>query len=231
MNRSRFARELTHPVPHAPRGHAHKHSAEESIAKAWERMPSGERLHALTQAFGNQAIATVLTEDDRESCSCGGTCPSCAQQRIETLGDLGIHTDPPDYLEDEAVPPGAPPLVPVDPNAGGTVVCKDGGFEVLLLGVDSCTAPCARRHEEKHIADFQADPNYKDICKGIPNGETFNYRNCSDESRFETAASDVEIDCLAASIPTASTSCKPIMQQRKDKTLPEYKKKRSSCGC
>lgn len=205
---------------------------------------SAARLRHVHDLLGNRGLQALLRAAAAESVGvsstpkcpgCGGMCGGCAEEDLETLPTTAIGTEPLERpLEElEELEPGLSPAVPIDASAGGTVVCKGGKMEVWISPtMDPCVVPCARKHEEKHIADFQADPNYKDICKGIPDGETFNYRSCSDAVRFETAATDLEIACLASAIPGASKACKPIMQNRKDVTLPNYKRQvRDSCGC
>lgn len=193
-------------------------------------------LLGLPLSIGNRALQSILSSTATptspvHSCSCGGACAMCSQREEGLSSALAVRTEPLEE-EEEGVP--LIPAVPVDASkAGGSVVCNKGNFLVWINPtLDPCVTTCARKHEEKHIADFTADPNYKDICKGIPDGETFNYRSCGDAARFEDAASDLEIDCLAKAIPGASAGCQKTMQTRKDVTLPNYKKQvRSSCGC
>jgi hypothetical protein len=197
----------------------------------------------LQPLLGNRAVQSLLApEPESPGCACGGTCAHCAAEREDKARPP--LTGPSSGLDPEEIDrliagmalstPGTPlmPLTPVPPTAAGTVICKGGAMEVWISPTEtSCVAPCERRHEEKHIADFQADPDYKDICKGIPDGETFTYKNSDDARRFETAATDVEIACLNAAIPGASAACKPEMIDRRDNTLPAYKRSFESKSC
>jgi hypothetical protein len=185
-----------------------------------------------------QAAAHTAPES---SCGCGGRCSLCLQ-KLHMPRTPGVHTEPLEDFDEEDLKPSTPvselrpgqgPGVAPDPTAGGTVLCRKGGFEVWINPtMDPCVTDCARKHEEKHAADFKADPDYKDICKGIPDGETFNYKSCDDAARFEDAATDLEIDCLDKQLSGASKACQPVITQRKDTTLPKYKKEvREGCGC
>jgi hypothetical protein len=192
----------------------------------------------LQSLIGNRALQTLLSaEAETPTCACGGKCAHCAHEREDELHlpMTGPSSDlDPEELENLAATPGTrlTPLTPVPSWAGGAVVCRGGAMEVWINPTESaCVQPCERRHEEKHIADFQADPNYRNACQGIPDGEQFTYRNDDDARRFETAATDVEIACLNASIPGASAACRPVMEQRRDVTLPAYKRRFESKGC
>lgn len=131
---------------------------------------------------------------------------------------------------------GTPPpvMVPVDASsAGASVVCKGhNSYEVWMNpSTSACSAPCMRKHEEKHIADFNADPNYKATvkCPSLPDGETFTYASDADAKRFECAASDVEIACINDKLRTETDeACKTRLTRRKTVTLPNYK---AGFGC
>jgi hypothetical protein len=134
----------------------------------------------------------------------------------------------------------SPVLVPVNPaRAGATVIVKDKKFDIWINPAASkCVVEGMRLHEQKHIDDFNADPNYKDIptkgltwegpVKGlVPDGETFYYRNDEDAKKFEHAAIDLEIEWLnkeLEDIYELSDSDRKIITRRATKTLPEYRK-------
>jgi hypothetical protein len=134
----------------------------------------------------------------------------------------------------------SPVLVPVNPaRAGATVIVKDKKFGIWINPAASkCVVEGMRLHEQKHIDDFNADPDYKDIptkgltwegpVKGlVPDGETFYYRNDEDAKKFEHAAIDLEIEWLnkeLEDIYELSDSDRKIITKRVTKTLPEYRK-------
>jgi hypothetical protein len=132
----------------------------------------------------------------------------------------------------------SPVLVPVDPSkAGACVIVKDKKFDAWYNPSEpKCVLGGMKIHEEKHIADFQADPNYKDIptkgltwngpVKGpVPDGETFYYRNSEDAKKFEHAAIDLEIAWLNEQLKTnLSETDKNIITKRATKILPAYRK-------
>lgn len=240
-----------------PLTHANQAQVSELLMRQ-AHFPTSAGFLGLQSLSGNQAVQSMLEdvaaslEPEKKPCSCGGSCSGCAQEKGLISSLLTIQTEPLEAedleeLQGEAVttPPelswmgdtmGAPIATLPSSSSGGTVICNKGNMEVWINPtMDPCVVPCARKHEEKHIADFQADPNYKDACKGVPDGHMANggrYNNCDDGVRYENAASDLEIDCLTNAIPGASASCKSIMQNRKDVTLPNYKKQvKSSCGC
>jgi hypothetical protein len=205
--------------------------------------PQGEGLKAF---LGNQALLALRGEGasarTASTCSCGGSCSNCLQDEIETESPAA-YTEPLEDFDEEDLKPGAPaaslghmPIAaaPPDPaKAAGAVTCNKGAFQVWMNpGNSPCINDCVRKHEEKHVADFNADPNYKDYCKGVPDGDIVTYKSCDDAAKYEDAASDLEIDCLDKAIPGASKACQPIMTNRKDVTLPKYKKQvREGCGC
>jgi hypothetical protein len=120
-------------------------------------------------------------------------------------------------------------MVPVSASAGASVTCKGhNSYEVWMNPSEpACVQPCERRHEEKHIADFNADPSYKATvkCVSLPDGETFSYASTADAARFECAASNVEIACLTEQLKTTtSVGDKAIMTNRRDVILPNYKR-------
>jgi hypothetical protein len=195
------------------------------------------RNHALLQMRGLVPAQTM-----RAACSCGGNCSNCLEDELQS-GTPAAYTEPVEELDEEEMKPfspvaspGAMPaaLAPPDPaKAAGAVVCNKGAFQVWINpGNSPCINDCVRKHEEKHVADFNADPNYKDYCKGVTDGDIVTYKSCDGARKYEDAASDVEIDCLNNAIPGASKACQPIMTNRKDVTLPNYKKQvRAGCGC
>jgi hypothetical protein len=123
--------------------------------------------------------------------------------------------------------------VPVDPSkAGACVIVKNNKFDTWFNPSEpKCIFGGMKIHEEKHITDFSADPNYKDIpTKGsswggkVPDGETFYYRNNADAKKFEHPAIDLEIGWLNEQLKTnLSESDKKIVTNRATKTLPDYK--------
>jgi hypothetical protein len=225
------------------------------------RTAPSDALLDLKSMLGESSVESALDETPDSGCSrgtsvhspvasgcgCGGSCSLCSASdadlfsvRTTPIGNLD-EEDAEEALGTPVGSPGAhstnlgPPVAsPPDPSqAAGSVVCQGGNMQVWVNPADigGCNEACIRRHEEKHIADFQADPNYKNICKGVPNGDTFNYRSCEDARRFETAATDVEIACIDAALPGASAGCKATMKNRRDVTLPNYKRQVSNCGC
>jgi len=136
-------------------------------------------------------------------------------------------------LADKGTPgaPKPPPvMVPVDASrAGASVVCTGGStdYRVWMNPTSpACVVPCMTRHEEKHIADFKADPAYTPAvkCASMPDGETFTYASTADAKRFECAASDVEIACITNQLTTEKDdACKTMLTTRKTVTLPNYK--------
>jgi hypothetical protein len=125
-------------------------------------------------------------------------------------------------------------LVPVDPSrAGGCVIVKGNKFEAWINpSQPSCIVGGIEKHENKHISDFLADNNYKDIPTNgpswgeqpVPDGETFYYRNNDDAKRFEHAAIDIEIAWLDNQLKgNLSTQDKETVKNRKDVTLPAYR--------
>jgi hypothetical protein len=202
-----------------------------------------EMVAGLREPAATPASRRAETASRSAGCGCGGACSQCLQAQASPRSPAAPFTEPVEELDEEDMKPFSPapdfkpgktPGVPIDASkAAGAVACNKGNFQVWLNPTNSpCINDCARKHEEKHISDFQADPKYKDICKGVPDGETFNYLSCDDAAKFEDAASDVEIDCLNNAIPGASKACQPIMTNRKDVTLPNYKKQvRAGCGC
>jgi hypothetical protein len=122
-------------------------------------------------------------------------------------------------------------LSPPDPSsAGAAVICKgQNKYEVWVNPSSSaCAVPCMKKHEEKHITDFEADPDYKAAtkCKGSAEGDVVVYNNDADAKRFECAASDVEIKCIEEQLKTEKDeNCKKTLATRKDTTLPNYKKR------
>lgn len=136
---------------------------------------------------------------------------------------------PEDLRHDPAAEAPPPVMVPVSATAGASVVCKGHNtYEVWQNSSEpACVQPCEKKHEEKHIADFNADPNYKATvkCASLPDGETFTYASHADAARFECAASDVEIACLTAQISKETDeACKTMATHRRDVILPNYKK-------
>ncbi len=198
---------------------------------------SAPSLTDLQALIGNRALQTLLVP----SCTCGGSCAECSAR--DELADLVPGTGPlPGLLdEEEAPPPGSlAAFVPradsanLDPakQAGG-IECQHGTMNVWVVpGLSPCLEPCVRRHEEKHISDFEGDPDYKDACVGIPDGKTFLYHSGADRERFETAATDLEIDCLDGELITETDpKCRKEMTQRRDVDLPKYKRDVKSTGC
>ena len=123
-----------------------------------------------------------------------------------------------------------PVMVPVDASrAGAAVVCRGNNRYEVWMNPSSgaCVQSCMRRHEEKHIADFNADANYKATvkCASLPDGETFTYASNADAARFECAASDVEIACINEQLKTEKDeTCKKTLTRRATVTMPNYKK-------
>jgi hypothetical protein len=195
-------------------------------------------LFDLQPLLGNRAVQALLSRE-APRCACGGTCAHCSRELEDAIHSPV--TEPSELLSDEELAalgggggPGSrrTPLTPVPPSAGGAVICRGGAMEVWIRPTEpAAVQPCERRHEEKHVADFQADPNYVNACQGIPDGEQFTYRNNDDARRFEHAATDVEIACLDAAIPGASAADRAIMEHRRDVTLPAYKRSFASGGC
>jgi ferredoxin len=193
-------------------------------------------LAELQPLLGNRALQSLLSVETAAPCACGGSCAHCSGE----LEERARHalTEPSALLSEEdlaglvgtpgaAVPVQAPPA-----GAGGSVCCRGGAMEVWINPSEPAWAqPCERRHEEKHVADFQADPNYRNWCQGKPDGDCVTYANNDDARRFETAASDVEIACLDAAIPGAAAADQPGMRNRRDVTLPNYKRSFASRGC
>ncbi len=130
----------------------------------------------------------------------------------------------------------SPVLVPVNPaRAGATVIVKGEKFGIWINPAASkCVVEGMKLHEQKHIDDFNADPDYKDIpTEGsswggkVPDGETFYYRNDEDAKRFEHPAIDLEMEWLneqLKDIYELSESDSKIITKRVTKTLPEYRK-------
>ncbi len=233
-----------------------------SIADRLHGPQSRDLLLSLQKRYGNQAVRSILDQmtasarPGSKGARKPGHCSDCSQQKtvaspffpvsteplergveeeLENLGRRAV-TTPPDQIQGGQSTRGVVATLP-DASMGGSVVCDKGNMVVWINpSMDACVAPCARKHEEKHIADFKADPDYKDGCKGVPDGHLIfgdgRYKSCDDAIRFEDAATDLEINCLANAIPSASAACKNTMQHRKDTTLPNYKKTYRSCkGC
>ncbi|NVM57489.1 MAG: hypothetical protein HWN51_05155, partial [Desulfobacterales bacterium] len=133
----------------------------------------------------------------------------------------------------------SPVLVPVDPaKAGACVIVKDKKFAAWINPTQpKCIVGGMQKHEEKHIADFKADPKYKDIPKSgtVPDGETFYYKSAADAKRFEHPAIDIEIAWInkqlkpgiLARLFKGKRKPKPkdqrILEHRAKVTLPAYK--------
>lgn len=170
----------------------------------------------LVDSSGGAAGAGDLTQNPEEA--------------VASPGDPGGSAGRPEHLRHDPSDQAPPPvMVPVSATAGASVVCKGHNtYEVWQNPSEpACVQPCEKKHEEKHIADFNADANYKATvkCASLPDGETFTYASNADAARFECAASDVEIACLSAQIAKETDeSCKTMATRRRDVILPNYKK-------
>ena len=211
--------------------------------------PAGIRKD-LVSRLGNQAVQTLLSDAaPRVGCACGGGCAVDADDDF-ALAALTARTSPlevppeeralleeleePEGLMSSLTPAATPPIdggLPDPATMGGTVICSGGNLTVWTNPAnDPCVADCARRHEERHVADFSADPEYRNACAVIPEGHSIRYGSWDDARRFEYAATDGEIACLNAQYAGASAACKPIIALRRDTTLPNYRRSFSR-GC
>lgn len=202
----------------------------------------------LVSLLGNQAVQDMLSGDVAPPVGCA--CSACAARDDDFAAGLAARTEPLEVppeergpLEEPEEPQGVPSvLIPAatppsdgglpDPaTMGGTVICSGGALTTWINPtMDPCVVDCARRHEEKHVADFTADPDYRNACAVIPEGHSVRYGSSDDARRFETAATDLEIACLNAQYAGASAACQPVIAARRDTTLPNYKRSFSR-GC
>jgi len=104
-----------------------------------------------------------------------------------------------------------------------TIVCDgSGGIRVQVsTGNDpngfKCVGDCVIKHEQSHRADaLAADPR---VCKrwywSDYDDGTQVTMDASEQKPSEIKASQVEIDCLDAKLPTASNECKPWIESRR----------------
>ena len=131
----------------------------------------------------------------------------------------------------QAQPALTPPTldgVPRDEDAAGMVWIKSSAWAVWMAsGNPSCIEGGVRLHEEKHVSDFKADPDYKDFpMKTGESGEgkTIYYGSAADARRFEHPAIDIEIKWLKKQLEgNPSAGDKRIMENRANVVLPAYK--------
>jgi hypothetical protein len=105
------------------------------------------------------------------------------------------------------------------PVAGvNTIVCDGSGGVRVQLGATgnadqtACLSDCMRRHEESHRADALA--SNASICNGEGANRIVTVDTQAERSATEIRASNVEIACLRAKLPTASATCRPIITSR-----------------
>jgi hypothetical protein len=167
-----------------------------------------------------ELVSDLVGEDNQENQGQGVGSPDSSGKSAGRPENLRYDPEP-------ALPP--PVMVPVPASAGASVVCKGhNSYEVWQNPSEPAWAqPCETKHEQKHIEDFNADPNYKATvkCPSLPDGETFTYASMADAKRFECAASDVEIACLTDQIAKETDEGNRKGETtRRDVTLPNYKK-------
>jgi hypothetical protein len=104
-----------------------------------------------------------------------------------------------------------------------TIVCDgSGGVRVQLSNSDKspcvpCDIDCQIKHEQSHRADALAsDPR---VCKrwywsDYQDSTQVSMSDTTEQKASEIKASQVEIDCLNAKLPTASATCKPCHENR-----------------
>jgi hypothetical protein len=103
------------------------------------------------------------------------------------------------------------------PATTNTIVCDGSGGIRVQIGTANhpsslpCLVNCLTRHEESHRADALAAN--AEVCSGAANGSQVNF-GPGEQNPSERRASQVEIDCLNAALPTATATCRPIIQQR-----------------
>jgi hypothetical protein len=67
-------------------------------------------------------------------------------------------------------------------------------------------------HEGSHRADALAAN--ADVCKDSADGVQVTFSDVPEQKASEIKASNVEIDCLNGKKPSASATCKPIIEGR-----------------
>ncbi len=188
--------------------------------------------------YFSQMTATEPVEEEEEMMvgDCVTATEPVEEEEEMMMGDRGTITSYPGIISTNQKL--SPVWVPVDPSkAGACVIVKDKKFSTWFNPSEpKCIFGGMKIHEEKHITDFNADPNYKDIptkglawegpVKGlVPDGETFYYRNNDDAKKFEHPAIDLEVGWLNEQLKTnLSESDKKIITNRATKILPDYKK-------
>jgi hypothetical protein len=126
-----------------------------------------------------------------------------------------------------------PPTLDGYPDAtryGGMVVVRDNAWSIWINSSTAVVPDCIRNgvilHEQKHVADFSADAEYRNFptTGGASNGQTFYYGSSADARRFETAAVAVESAWIRNQLARTdlSQSDRTILQNRVDRTLPNY---------
>jgi Domain of unknown function (DUF4157) len=103
------------------------------------------------------------------------------------------------------------------PGTTNTIVCDGSGGIRVQIGTANdatglaCMRDCLEAHEASHGADALA-ANAK-VCDGAANGSQVVF-GAGEQKPSEIKASQAEIDCLNAKLPTANATCKPRIQQR-----------------
>jgi len=105
-----------------------------------------------------------------------------------------------------------------DPVPGiNTIICDGSGNVAVQIGhigdakQTACLRDCVERHEQSHRSDAIAEN--ASICKGVVSGKTVRPNAGAQRNATEIRASNVEIDCLKAKLPTAG-DCTGIINSR-----------------
>ena len=103
------------------------------------------------------------------------------------------------------------------PKTTNTIVCDGAGSIRVQIGTANdagslpCMVDCLTKHEESHKSDALAAN--AEVCKGSADGNQVNF-GPGEQKPSEIKASQVEIDCLNAKLPTATATCKPSIEAR-----------------
>lgn len=130
----------------------------------------------------------------------------------------------------QAEPALTPPTLdgyPSQDTAAGMAVVRNRAWAVWIAdNVPACIREGVRLHEQKHVDDFNADPDYRDFPRtsGANNNQTMYYGSNADARRFEHPAIDIEIAWLRNQLEgDLSDADRRIIRHRQRIVLPTYR--------
>ena len=183
----------------------------------------------LQQTYGNRYIQRLVNENTASPIQ-----PPVEEEEnpVQTVAGPGAERQ--NLPEKSPVQPAlTPPTLDGYPDAtryGGMVVVRDNAWSIWINSSTAVVPDCIRNgvilHEQKHVADFSADAEYRNFptTGGASNGQTFYYGSSADARRFETAAVAVESAWIRNQLARTdlSPSDRTILQNRVDRVLPNY---------